>query len=455
MKFSKVLVAPLAIGTLAVLVALAGCSKGGESAALKKPTTLRYVLWDANQLPQYQAVADKFHEKYPNITIKIEQTGWSNYWTNLQTEFVSGTAPDVFTDHLFYYPEFEANHQLVNIEPMVKRDNVPTDIYFGGLAQLWMHDGKRYGLPKDWDTEAMFYNKDMTKKAGITDEQMNNLTWNPENGGTFQKVAAMLTLDANGNNGLSPTFDKSKVSQYGFITDYPGGANAQGQTTWACFAVSTGWWYNNAPVWGTKFNFDSPDFANTIQWYANMNLKYGYSPSYADLSNGPDSLFVAGKGAIEEEGDWQLKFIAEHAKFPVGIALLPKGPSGNFRTMFNGLADSIWTGSKNQAAAWEWVKFLASKESETLVGTYGDVYPAVPAGAEKSVAVQKEKLHVNPQAFLTEANTKGATFPFPITLHSSKVNQIMQTALQAVFTGQKTADQVVGPANDQINQLFQ
>ncbi len=452
MKFSKVFMVALAAGLTAVPLLFAGGQK--EAAASNQPITIRYSLWDANQVPQYQAVADKFHQLHPNITIKIEQTGWSNYWTNLQTEFVSGTAPDVFTDHLFYYPVFEANNQLVNIEPLVKRDNVPTDIYFGGLGKLWTHNGKRYGLPKDWDTEAIFYNKDMVQKAGITEEQLNNLTWNPDNGGTFQKIVAMLTLDANGNNGLSPSFDKSKVAQYGFITDYPGGSNAQGQTTWACFAVSTGWWYNNAPVWGTKFNFDSSKFVKTMQWYADLNLRYGYSPSYADLSNGPDSLFVSGKGALEEEGDWQLKFIAEHAKFPIGIALLPKGPVG-LRTMFNGLADSIWVGSKLQAADWEWVKFLASKESETLVGTFGDIYPAVPAGAEASVAVQKTKLNVDPQAFLTEAKMPGATFPFPITENSTHINQIMQTALQAVFTGQKTAEEVLGPANDQINQLFQ
>jgi len=451
MKISRVWVATLAVGVLAVLVLFAGCSK---QAASSQPVTIRYSLWDANQVPQYQAVADKFHAIHPNITIKIEQTGWSNYWTNLQTGFVSGSAPDVFTDHLFYYPVFESNNQLVDIEPLVKRDKVPTDIYFGGLAELWTHNGKRFGLPKDWDTEAIFYNQDMTKKAGISDAEMNDLTWNPDNGGTFQQVIAKLTLDANGNNGLSVNLDKSKVAQYGFIADYPGGSNAQGQTTWGCFAVSTGWWYNNAPVWGTKFNFDATNFAKTIQWYADLNLKKGYSPSYADLSNGPDSLFVSGKGAMEEQGDWQLKWIAEHAKFPVGIALLPTGPVGR-RTMFNGLADSIWVGSKQQAADWEWVKYLASKESEALVGTFGDVYPAVLAGAQASVAAQKEKLKVDPQPFLTEANTKGDTFPFPITDHSTQINAIMQTALQAVFTDHKTASEVLGPANTQVNQQFQ
>ena len=41
-------------------------------------------------------------------------------------------------------------------------------------------DGKRYGLPKDWDTMALFYNTAMTDAAGLTAEQMANLGMEPE-----------------------------------------------------------------------------------------------------------------------------------------------------------------------------------------------------------------------------------------------------------------------------------
>ena len=48
--------------------------------------------------------------------------------------------------------------QLVDVQPWVERDSVPTDIYYPGLADLWVKDGARYGLPKDWDTVAVIYN---------------------------------------------------------------------------------------------------------------------------------------------------------------------------------------------------------------------------------------------------------------------------------------------------------
>ena len=67
-------------------------------------TTLQYWLWDSNQQPAYQTCATNFTKANPDISIKISQKGWSDYWTGITTGFVSGTAPDVFTDHLAYFP---------------------------------------------------------------------------------------------------------------------------------------------------------------------------------------------------------------------------------------------------------------------------------------------------------------------------------------------------------------
>src|SRR6185295_14707209 len=75
--------------------------------------TIKYVLWDTSQLPPYQACADLFHEQNPGIQVDIQQLGWDDYWTAISTGFVSGDAPDVFTDHLARYPEFVALQQLV------------------------------------------------------------------------------------------------------------------------------------------------------------------------------------------------------------------------------------------------------------------------------------------------------------------------------------------------------
>ena len=188
--------------------------------------TLSYWLWDSNQLPPYQQCVDNFMAANPNITVEVTQSGWDDYWNNIQTGMVAGTAPDVFTDHLAKYPEFASKEQLVDIQPYVDRDGVDLGVYIGELADLWARDGARFGLPKDWDTVAIAYNTEAIDAAGVTVEELNSLTWNPEDGGSFGEMIARLTIDENGNNALSADFDNTNVAQYGLII------NGAGEALW-------------------------------------------------------------------------------------------------------------------------------------------------------------------------------------------------------------------------------
>lgn len=416
------------------------------------PTTLTYWLWEAAQLPGYQQCAAGFTKANPDINVKIEQLAWGSYWTSLQTRMVAGNAPDVFTDHLAKYPTFAANNQLVDIASLVARDKVPTNIYYTGLADLWTHGKARYGLPKDFDTITMFYNKNMVKAAGISEASLNALTWNTDNGGSFAQAIAKLSLDKSGNNGLSAKFDKSSVKQYGFLANYTEGSDPYGQNSWSALATSTGWAFNNG-LWGNKYNYDDPRFMKTMQWYADLSLKQGFAPPYASVpTSGAETLFSSGKVALDFAGSWQTSGVLKNASFPVGIALLPTGPQGR-RSMFNGLADSIWAGSKNKDQAWKWVKYLASPACQNVIGAQGVVFPAIKSGATKSESVQNAR-GTNVSAFLKEANTKGATFLFPITENAPQIANLMTPALQSIFTGQAKAADVLPGVNTQINALF-
>lgn len=421
------------------------------SQSAQAATQIEYWLWDSNQQPAYQKCAADFTKKNPDITVKVTQKGWDDYWTGITTGFVSGTAPDVFTNHLARYPEFADNNQLVDIGPLVARDKVPTNIYYPGLADLWVKSGKRYGLPKDWDTVAIIYNADMIKAAGITPAQLNAMTWNPTNGGTFQQTIAKLTLDQSGNNGLSAKFDKTKVKQYGFATSY--GAGPSGQTEWSWLTATTGWKHNEG-VFGKKYNFDDPRFAQTIQWLADLNLKKGYVPAFKDIqANGADAQFVAKKAAMVVNGSWMIKYFVDNSPFKIGFAYLPKGPNGKRMSMFNGLADSIWVGSKKKEEAWKWVKYLGSAECQNTVGSYGVVFPAIGSGVTRAQATLKAK-GVDVTAFTTQAKAPGGTFLFPITDNASKISDIMTSTMESVFLGKTQAKDTFKAANDKVNALF-
>lgn len=184
-----------------------------------------YWLWDSNQLPAYQQCADAFKQANPNATVTISQIGWPDYWSRLTNGFVAGDAPDVFTNHLSKYPEIVTNYQLAPLDATLANDGFDVNQYQPGLAHLWKgQDGKRYGLPKDFDTVAIFYNKKLTDEAGLTAEQLNRLSWNPQDGGSYERAIAHLTVDENGVRGDELGFDKENVAVYGLGLDGSAGS---------------------------------------------------------------------------------------------------------------------------------------------------------------------------------------------------------------------------------------
>ncbi len=430
----------LVLGTLGLVA--------GTAAA---QTQIKYMLWDANQLPAYQQCAVAFTEQNPDIQVNIEQLGWDDYWTTITTGFVSGTAPDVFTDHLAKYPEFVTNGQLVDIQPLVERDGVNVDGYIGELASLWAKDEGRYGLPKDWDTVAVFYNKAMLEAAGVDPSELENWTWNPQDGGTFQEIVSKLTLDASGNNALSPDFDAGRVQQYGYIM--PGAGGGGGQTEWSHFAASNGWVPTNG-IWGNQYNYSDPKFIETITWLQDTLNNKHLSPSVSDVAGvGANALFAAGQGALVTDGSWMIGQYINNSPFEVGIAKLPVGPEGR-KTMFNGLADSIWVGSQHQEEAWQWVKFLGSADCQNIVGAAGVVFPAIQSGVDAAISAYTER-GVDVTPFTEEATAPDGTFLFPITDYGAQITSILTNAMENIFINNAEVEPTLTQANTEINALFQ
>jgi multiple sugar transport system substrate-binding protein len=183
-------------------------------------------------------------------------------------------------------------------------------------------------------------------------------------------------------------------------------------------------------------------------WLAGLPGK-GLSATAEDVSKlGSDAMFIAGKAAIVPQGSWMITHFASNAKFPYAWVPLPKGPIGQRATMFNGLADSIWVGSKHKEEAWKWVKFLGSAACQDIVATAGVVFPAVKGMPEKAIAAQKAK-GVDSSAFLEM--TKGKTFLAPIADNGSQVNDIMDNAMQAILRGKGEAAAVLKDAGAKVN----
>jgi multiple sugar transport system substrate-binding protein len=447
-----------ALATLAVIpLALAACSSSSsspgtvaDSSTLVKGTTLTYWLWDTNQLGAYQKCADAFTAE-SGINVKVEQYGWDDYWSTLTNDFVAGTAPDVFTDHLSQYPTFADQKQILDIAPLVKKDNVDLSIYQPGLADLWVTaDGKRYGLPKDWDTVGLFYNTDMATAAGLTADDMKNLAWNPTDGGTYEKAIAALTIDKNGVHGNQPGFDKTNVATYGLGLASSGAGF--GQTEWSEYAMSNGFQYADKNPWGTKWNYDSKALADTMTWWRSLITK-GYMPSLAVATSGVSlqETYGAGGSAMVTEGDWNTNAYMTLKGVKTAVAPTPVGPDGKRASVFNGLADSIYVGTKHPNESWAWVKFLGSAQCQDIVAGEAVVFPAVKSSLAKAEAAFTAKGY-DMSAFTVHV-TDGTTHLAPIAKHWPELDALMKAAGET-FLSFKGGTEVYSEANKQVNALF-
>lgn len=450
-------IAGAVVSTLA-LTATAACGGGGTQSATGP---IQYWLWDSSQQSGYQQCADNFAAQNPGLSVQISQYGWDDYWSKLTSGFIAGTAPDVFTDHLSKFAQF------VDLEVIRPLDDLPATAgindadYQEGLAELWKgQDGKRYGAPKDWDTIAIFYNAQALRDAGVDPASLKNLDWNPQDGGSFEKLLARLTVDANGVRGDEPGFDKTRVVTHGMASDGAGGTG-WGQTQWSPFTGSVGWQATDRNPWGSRFNLDSPELQDTLRWYFGL-VEKGYMPTYDEIGGanrtGTDKQVQSGLAAMAINGSWQIAGFtsltdAQGNPMEIGIAPTPVGPSGKRASMFNGLADSVTTFSRQPENAAKWVAYLAGSECQKIIGESGVVFPARPEGTQLAIDYNNTERKLDVSAF-TDQVTEKTTFQPPVTTNAADIVALLGPRMDAIYIGSEPVTALNG-TNDQLNRLFE
>ncbi|HET9919359.1 MAG TPA: sugar ABC transporter substrate-binding protein [Ktedonobacteraceae bacterium] len=438
----------VSVGVLAVmmLVAFAACGGGGSgSSSSNGPVNLTYALWDQNEQVGYQQSINQFMKLHPNIHVTIEQTPWASYWQKLSTEFAAGNAPDVFWDHLAYYPQFVQQGQLMNLSPLIQQNKVDMSQYYQQLVQEWSYQGNVYGLPKDWDTIAIVYNKQLFQKAGIS--VPTSMTWNPTDGGTFLQLAQKLTVDQNGKHPTDAGFDASHISQYGYVSEN----NAQ-EGFWNFIAMNGGKLIDKQ--FGQNFLLNQPPAQQAMQFMVDLINKYHVSPPATETNNNggvATQLFEGNKAAMVAVGDWELSGIAQQTKAPWGVMELPAGPSGVV-SVFNGLTDAIYAKTQHPQEAWELEQWLGSSQSEQILGSGGYVWPGIKSADQTFVdAWQKKGIDVAP--FLKEA--QGATINFPITFGYNEASIDINNVFNQMYLGQIAVPQATNQAVQQANAAAQ
>ncbi|MET9827962.1 sugar ABC transporter substrate-binding protein [Streptomyces sp. NPDC006385] len=433
-----------AAATGALLLGLTTACGSSDAASSDGTVTLRYAIWDAVQQPALQKSIDVFEKQHPKIKVKIELNPWAQYWSKLQTQMAGQTAPDVFWDHVAYFPQFAKQGVLTDLTPYIKSDKLNTSVYDAKLLAGWQQDGKQYGLPKDWDTIAQVYNKSMLKKAGLTQDQLGGLTWNTTDGGTFVKALQKLTIDVNGKHPNEKGFDAKHVKQYGLAL-----ASANGQTDWWNAATQNGCKLQDK-AWG-KWTLDQQSCVQAIQFVRDLRLKYHVAVP-ASVTNTPNGaslpqVLARKQAAVVWDGSWDLNAYQGSMKGNFGVAELPSGPVGK-GTVYNGLSNALYAGSKHPKEAWELVKWLGSEESQKIIVAEGSVWPGIPT-LNKDFVAAWQKRGVDVSAFSKAA--EGTTVGYPLTTSSATYNVKVQDAFNQVWLGQQSAEEAADSVNEESN----
>jgi len=394
---------------------------GTDNAASREKVELRYMMWDQNQEPAYRQALDAFEQENPNIKVNIEVVPWADYWKKLKTQAAGEVVPDLFWTYVGPIPDLAEKNLLLDLTQLT--ESVDMSKYNETLVKNLQYKGKTYGLPKDWDALAVYYNKDLLKKAGY-DAVPEDLAWNPQDGGTFVEFLQKLTLDKNGKHPNEAGFDPKNIVQYGFtpLTIDPQGISP--------FVVGNG---GKVQDENGGLAIDRPEALEALTFVHDLIFKYHVAPKQSELTAmNAEAMFNAGRLATWMTGPWMMKPFRENAPFEWGIVRNPSGPKGSV-TRINGLTDSIYAGTKYPEQAMEVAKFLASRTTQDILGDTGTVFPAYSDSIQKFVDHYKGQ-GLDPSVFVEALN--GITVGDPASPKWDQVMDVWTKNMTLAFNGE-------------------
>ncbi len=365
---------------------------------------ITYAIWDVNQQPAMQSVIKAFNAKYPNVKVSISLTVFEQYFTKLKTQGSSNNLPDVFWMNGPNFQIFAANDQIVPLDAVKGQEKIDPANYPEAMNSLYTLDGKQYGVPKDFDTIALWYNKKFFAEAGVA-PPTESWTWKD-----YQAAAAKL------KPALAPKRIYASSDELGNQNNfYPAMISNGG------FVLEDG-----------KSGYDDPKSAEALQFWSDM-VKNGYTPTAAQGAEirGRDRFF-SGKAAMMWNGNWLVSMaLKSPVKNDLAIVPLPKAPSGERKTVIHGIGNVMSAKSKNPQAAAAFLTFLAGKEAALIQAKAGAANPAY-------TGTQTDFLKSAPydlKTFIDAADEYAE--PYPVSKDTAVWNQYELDMIRPAFGGDK------------------
>ncbi len=119
-------------------------------------------IWGGNDA-ESAALAQVISDFETKTGATIELKTYTDINTQLQADFIGGTAPDVFYVDGSMFPFYATLDVLLELDPV----EMGTDAYYSNLMDAFTtKDGKIYAIPKDVSTLATYINTDLLESVG-------------------------------------------------------------------------------------------------------------------------------------------------------------------------------------------------------------------------------------------------------------------------------------------------
>ena len=349
-----------------------------------------------------------------------------DFQKNLINSLSAGTAGDLFYMDIFWAEYIIKAGQVEPLDDyLAKSTIISKDDIIPSLLNAFSFDGKAYGIPKDFNSLALVYNKDLFDIAYIQYPNEND-TWDDlEN--KLAKVVEAFDGEVTGL-ALAPEFAR-----------------------FGAFAYAAGW----EPFVEGKTNLMDPAFKEAFNWYVGLKEK-GLGVMPADIGQG----WGGGALSTEEvaaalEGAWILGFLRDNApNLKYGATLLPKNPGtgqpGNF---IYTVAWGINANSKNKDAAFKVMEALTSPAAQQWVLERGLAIPSRKALADNPY-FEKDTPEAQANKIVFLGASAGNVKPFKFKEYGGKWMDPINVALSEVMSGQKKVDEALEIAQEQLDELM-
>jgi multiple sugar transport system substrate-binding protein len=405
---------------------------------------IRFTEWDGGDtLAVYEEIAEKFNQSQSKIHVTVMNIP-DEYDTKITTMVAGNDIPEVcMLDAASLMYTYAEEGIVMNMQDFIDKDT--------NFDKASMLDQFKYMLTSDYmagygigsENITMFYNPSLFQKYGVEEPPASYKdAWDWD---TFVNVAQQLTIDKEGRNALDPAFDPENIETYGVTIS----------KWWAGFMpflYSEGGDYLTED--GSSIGYATEQGLDVLQKLADLTYVYHVAPTptASETMPGASEALTTNKVAMTFDGQWtNASLMADGVDY--NVAALPKmGDTPKTTMTFGGI--SIMNTEKADAA-WEFVKYILS------AGACEPLYKSglwLPTNAN-------EYTDEYIKTFITDAHPANyydaivapmmdgtAERPVVATIKNfNKINDIINPALDLLWSGEMTAADAIASIKDQAN----